>query len=147
MSRICVGLVLVMFAVTMGCTCGGGGNAESTATRMLDAIKANDVEAAMNYMDLKTMYDKITETLKAAQQEVPKFEDWKKEFIEQAKKEAKDNPQKFDYKNLEVKEEGDTATVTVEIKEDDKDWKKQTVTLKKVDGKWMMPFDEMMNLQ
>jgi hypothetical protein len=145
MSRVLIGAVLVAFAVTMGCTCGGGGGgastAEGAAKGFLEAGKAKDVEKMLNYVDLKGMYD--TQIPEEAKKDMP-FEKFKEQLVAAAKEAAdKDTSKKPDYRKLKVTEEGDTATVTVELTEDGKTWNEQTIKLKKVDGKWVVPFDEM----
>ena len=136
MSRVFVGLVLVMFAVTMGCNCGGGGSsAESAAKGMLDAAKNKDVDKMFTYIDLQGMYDQMPPE---AKKDLP-FEKFKEQVIKLAKDEAKtETNKKFDYRNLKVTEKGDTATIKVETTEDGKEWKESTVDLKKIGGKWML---------
>jgi hypothetical protein len=140
MSRICVGLVLVVLAVSMGCSCGGGGSAESVAKGFLDATKSKNVDAMVKYVDLKGIYESLPE---AAKKDMP-FEEFKKQTVEAMKKGAEaDKDKKFDYKNLKVTEEGDTATVTVETTDDGETWKTDTVKLTKIGGKWMLGADAM----
>jgi hypothetical protein len=127
MSRVLIGMVLVMFAVTMGCSCGGGGSAKGVAKSVLEAMKAKDIDKMVSYMDLQGIYDKMPEPAKKQLS----FEEFKKQTIEAMKKGAEqDKDKKFDYKNLEVKEDGKT-------------WKKDTIKLTKVGGKWMLGADAM----
>jgi hypothetical protein len=144
MKRLWLVAVLAIFTVSLGC--GGGGGAKGAATALLEAQKTGDVEAAMEYMDLEGIYaemKKMTEGMGEMAVEMPKFEEWKKQFIAEAKKDAKPNKD-FAYEIVEATETGDTATVKVKTKDKkDAEWKENTVTFKKIGGKWKLTVESM----
>jgi hypothetical protein len=131
MRKLWIVAVLAVVVVAFGCGAGGG-SAESVAKKILEAGKAGDFDTIAKYMDWKGIYDQLPEEARAGKS----FEDWKKESIEAAKKEVK--PEKdFEYEILEVKEEGDTATVKTKTRPNkDAEWREDTVTFKKIDGTW-----------
>jgi ketosteroid isomerase-like protein len=131
MRKLWIVAVLAIVAVALGCGAGGGA-AESVAKKILEAGKAGDFDTIAKYMDWKGIYDQIPEEARGGKS----FEDCKKEAIEAAKKEVK--PEKdFEYQILEVKEEGDTATVKTKTRKNkDAEWREDTVTFKKIDGTW-----------
>lgn len=109
-----------------------GQTIQAAVKKMLEATRAGDFKTIAGYIDWKAIYDQIPEEMRGGKE----FEDWKNEVIETAGKEVK--PEKdFEYEILEVKEEGDTATVKVKTRENkDAEWREDTVKFKKVDGAW-----------
>ena len=134
MSRVLIGMVLVMFAVTMGCSCGGGGSPEAVAKKLITAIKEGDAEAMANYVDWKDAYSSLPE----AERKATKFEDWEKGRREEAKTtEKKEINEDWDAQVLGSDIKENTATVKMKIKTTkDGEYAEVAVPFSKVDGKW-----------
>jgi hypothetical protein len=141
MNKVWCVLILAVFAVAIGC--GAGGGAKGAAEKVLKAVQAGDSDTIMDHIDLKGIYEMQKKQMEAFGQEVPEYDEWEKSFREDGKKDAKPNKE-FKYEIIDVKEEGDTATIKVKTKENkDAEWEEDTVTMKKIDGKWKLTMESM----
>ncbi len=144
MKKVWCVVILAVFALVIGC--GAGGGAKGAAEKILKAVQSGDSDTIMDHMDLKGFYEMQKKQMEAYGAEVPTYDEWEKDFREKGKTDAKPNKE-FKYEIIEVKEEGDTATVKVKTKENkEAEWEEITVTMKKIDGKWKISMESLVAL-
>jgi hypothetical protein len=141
MKKVWLVVVLAVTVIAFGCGAGGGGGVEATAKKLLDATKSGDVDAWLDHIDLKGMYEA---QVPAGAREQVKYEDFVKTTRDAMKRGLKPNPE-FEYQIISSEEKGDTATVKVKTKESkDAKWEEADVPFKKIDGKWKLTWEGMM---
>jgi hypothetical protein len=120
-------------------------SAEAAIEAMLEARKEGDIETFIDYVDLKDIYDQMAKGMGAMGHQLPEFEEWKRDLVEEAKAEGFEKG--FDYEVLEVREQDGTAKATVKTRNSaDDDWEEQTVEFKLIDGGWKVTVESLMEM-
>lgn len=120
-----------------------GGGPEATVEAMLDGFKEGDVDAFLNGIDLKGLYDL---SLTDEEKEEISYED----FVGQMREGMQGAPtpdEGFAYKIGKSRKEGDTVILSVSIRQDaDSEWEESEVPFKKIGGEWKITAEGFMDM-
>jgi hypothetical protein len=121
----------------------GEGTAMDAVREMLEAAKTGDVDAILNHIDLRGMYEAgVPEEAR----EQMNYEDFEKMTRQAMKQNMKPKPD-FEYEIITSEGKGDTATVKVRTKEDkDAEWEETDVPFERIDGKWKITWEGLMSI-
>ena len=141
-----------MMFVFCGCLAlmliGGCGSKEDSAKSAvktgLEALKAGDIDKAMEYVDMEGMVEGMKKMMEPMMSMMPEEEKKKamaemnvETMKEKAKEDFKKQDLKFEYEILSAEPLGDDdVKVTVKVTEKGKDAEELPLIMKKIDGKW-----------
>lgn len=146
-----IGIVCVAF-VSATAYCAGP---EDAVKGMLDAVKAGNWEKAATFIDFEGMANAMKKMMEGMDEETKKMMEEqmgdmfdaakiKEKMIEEMK--ADTSKKNITYKIVEVKDKkDDSAIVVTEITEEGKEPEKVDFPVKKIDGKWIISFADMMH--
>jgi hypothetical protein len=134
--------ILAVAVIAVGCGVGGGG-AEGAAKDILEGVKKGDSSVLLDYLDLKGMYE---QQVPEEAREQMTFEQFEQQMRDALGKE-KEAPEGFEYEILGSEVKDDVTLVKVKVKEDkDADWEQHEVPFRKIDGKWKVKFEDLLQL-